>query len=137
LGTSKIQSEKPIVFFDGICGLCNGLVNFLMRIDRKRILCYAPLQGETAKEKLMDIEVKNLNSIVYYRSQKTLQKSNAIIQLLVDLGGFWKITIIFKILPLSFRDSIYNFIAKNRYKWFNKKNICRVPTAKEKDRILP
>ncbi len=127
---------KRIVFFDGVCGLCNKTVDFLIRTDRGHKLRFAPLQGYTAKRLLTKIQVENLDTVVYYRDGKYLVSSTAVLRLLLDVGGLWKILSIFLILPAFVRNAVYYFIAKRRYGWFGKSDTCRIPTADEKHLFL-
>jgi len=130
-------SNKNIVFFDGLCGLCNSFVDFLLRIDRNNKLLFATLQGKTAKEYLPESQISDLDTLVYLKGDRQLIKSTAVLQILSDLGGFWKVVIIFKLLPRFIRDAVYEFVAKNRLKWFGKRPSCRMPTEGELSRILP
>jgi predicted DCC family thiol-disulfide oxidoreductase YuxK len=125
-----------IVFFDGVCGLCNKTVDFLIRTDHEKKLRYAPLQGYTAKRLLTKIQIENLDSVVYYRDGKYLVSSTAVLRLLLDVGGLWKILSIFLILPAFVRNAVYFFIAKRRYNWFGKSDACRIPTPEERHLFL-
>lgn len=126
-----------IVFFDGECSLCNGLVDFLIKIDRKKILKFASLQGETAKDILGQPAGRGLDSIIYWVDGRRSEKSTAVLDLLSDLGGLWIVVKGLKIIPEGLRDVIYRFIARHRYQIFGKRPICRVPTEAEKEYLLP
>lgn len=125
-----------IVFFDGVCGLCNKTVDFLIRWDEAKTLRYAPLQGYTAKRLLTKLEVEHLERVVYYRDGQYLVSSTAVLRLLLDVGGWWKLLSIFLILPAFVRNWVYYFIAKRRYKWFGKLDTCRLPSPQEKHLFL-
>ncbi len=125
-----------IVFFDGICSFCNQSVDFLMKIDNKNSLKFASLQGKTAKEKLDLIQLENTDSIVYYQHENIYIKSKAVIRLLTDIGGFWNIAYLGYLIPNFIRDFLYDIIAKNRYKWFGKRETCRIPSSEEKGKLL-
>ncbi len=128
--------SKNIVFFDGVCNLCNGLVDFLIKRDERNQLHFASLQGNTS-EKLLDSKLaSDLNTIIYYRSGKLYFKSSAILNILIDIGGAWKMVGIFKIIPSPIRDWIYNLVAKNRYRIWGQRNTCRVPTDSEAGKLL-
>lgn len=134
---SKQQSQSPILFFDGFCGLCNHTVDFVLTEDKNSVFKVAPLQGETAKEKLPKELRENLNSVVVMDSDGTIyQKSEAILNVLYDLGGFWRLFYILRLLPRPLCDVFYNIIAKFRYKIFGKRDVCRLPTETEKLRFL-
>ena len=126
-----------IVFFDGVCNLCNRSVDFLIRKDTKNKFLFAPLQGETALELLPPNKRESLDTVIFYKAGKIHTHSNAAIQILKSLGDFYSLATIFLILPTFLRDPIYKFIAKRRYQWFGKKETCRLPTAAEKARFLP
>jgi len=130
---------KNIIFFDGICTLCNSFVNILMKIDYRRILFFTPLQGETAKKHNLDF--KNLppqkQSLYYLNSKGILySKSNAVIHILCDLFFLGQLFWLLKLIPQFIRDYLYSVLARNRYALFGKKDHCRVPTPKEKSRFL-
>jgi len=127
---------KGIVFFDGVCGLCNRLVDFLMRRDRRGIFLYATLQGTTAAKYITNIQVVDLKTVVYLKGDKLLFKSDAILQILVDLGGAWKFFGVFKIVYRPLRNWVYDLVAKRRYKWFGQKESCRMPRPEERAKFL-
>ena len=147
-----------IVYFDGYCHLCNGFVDFVLRHDRSQKIQFASLQGETARQQLPTEGLKYLQSdgmpstvIVTrirqidaktkkYEKEKTLivyQKSDAILQVFLELGGFWQLIYVFQIIPRFLRDFIYEQIAARRYKWWGERDQCRLPTGTEKGRLLP
>ena len=131
-------SEHPIVFFDGVCGLCNSVVDFAMRKDRNANLRFAPLQGETASRLLSAEDVRNLNTFVLCDARGVHRRSTAASWLLWHLGGVWAVaSVLLWIVPQPVRDFGYAIVAKNRYAWFGKKETCRMPTAAERERILP
>lgn len=132
----KSPESKNIVFFDGICGLCNVFVDFLLREDRSEALLYAPLQGETAKKYLPTSEVNDLKTVIFYRNGKLLTRSDAVIEIFRSMGGIWGFAVILKIIPRQVRDYFYRVVAANRIKWFGQKEICRMPTEKERGRLL-
>jgi predicted DCC family thiol-disulfide oxidoreductase YuxK len=129
--------NKPIVFFDGYCALCNRFVNLLMRWDKKNIFNYASLQGETACHLFPGGELEKYDSIVFYSDGQVHYKSRAILQIINQMGGWWKLFYITKIFPVFIRDFVYDVIAANRYKLFGKLAQCRIPTEQEKNKLLP
>lgn len=132
------QLTKQIVFFDGVCSFCNSSVDFLVKIDRHQRLQFASLQGETAKELLNAEQLKTFNSIIFYRNGNCYTSSKAIIAIGNSLGGGWKwLAIMASVIPTKWRDALYNWIARNRYKWFGQRETCRMPSPEEADRILP
>ena len=128
--------EKPIIFFDGVCGLCNRAVDRLLRMDRKQIFRFAPLQGITAQERLPAQMAAAIESIVYLREGVALQRSDAALRILIDLGGWRAIYRVCYVVPRFIRDAVYAWVARNRYRWFGKRDACRLPTPEERTRFL-
>lgn len=128
-----------ILFFDGYCSLCNSLIEWLIRRDTKNVLQFASLQGETAKTHLPSFlrNTEDVDTVIYLREGKIHDRSAAILWVLQDLGGLWKITVAFFLIPSFLRNIVYRWVARNRYRWFPKRETCRVPTAQEKQKILP
>lgn len=135
LKANKSDSKK-LVFFDGVCGLCNSFIDFLFKEDKDDVLQFAPLQGETAKKYLQAIDAENLTTLVFYNNGKQYVKSDAVIEILKNIGGVWKLAAVFKIIPKTIRDYGYNFVSKNRIKWFGKHETCRMPSEAEKRKLL-
>ncbi len=136
---------RCVVFFDGHCALCHGSVKFLMAEDRAAVLTYAPLQGTTFStvKKRATID-DDLDSIVYVRGLNdedvpgaVFVLSEAALQILRDVGGFWRVASWARIIPRRLRDPVYDFIARHRYRWFGQYDTCRVPTPRERDQCLP
>ena len=130
------SSSSNIIYFDGLCGICNKFVDFILRKDSDDKFVFAPLQGKTAEQNLSPTLLKNLNTLVYQTPQKTYIKSDASLMILFHLGRIYKVAIILRLVPKFIRDGIYSYIAKNRYEWFGKRKECRLPTEYEKDKIL-
>lgn len=128
---------QRIVFFDGVCGLCNHFVDFLLRTDKRQRLLFAPLQGPTAGEKLPPLLAKGLDTVVYLRNGKLHTRSGAAIRILMDVGGGWQVLAVFWSIPRPLRDLLYNAVANNRYQWFGEHATCRLPTPAERARFLP
>ncbi len=131
------EINDDILFFDGVCAVCNRLVNVMLRFNKNRRIYYAPLQGATAKRLLSHEYINDLNTVVFKHNNRIYKKSNAIIKILQTIGGIWTLAVVLYIIPRFLRDAVYVFIAKNRYKWFGKYESCRLPTEKEKAIILP
>ncbi len=134
-----MSEDGDIVFFDGECGFCDTAVRQIMQIDRKRHLRFSPLQGQTAT-RLLDESLRtpeNLKTLVYLdRAQKAWTKSEATLEILKRVGGFWKIASLAKILPVGFRDWFYDRVAERRRSIIDKGN-CPLPTDDQRARILP
>jgi len=130
--------NKLIILFDGVCNLCNNSIQFIIKKDKKQHFLFASLQSDAAQDILLQFQLKNsdFDSIIFIENGKIYQKSTAILKISTYLGGLWKLNYGFIIIPKFIRDTIYSFIAKNRYKWFGKKNVCMIPTKELKIRFL-
>ena len=128
--------EKPIIFFDGFCVLCNGFISFVFNRDKKRVFNFAPLQGKSARERLPPKCVDNYKSVVYFANQRCEMRSSAVIEILLRMGGIYKLAIVLKLFPRRLRDFVYDWIAKHRYRWFGRREQCRLPQPEDKGRML-
>ena len=129
------KEQVKIIFFDGVCVLCNGFADFILKYDRNKTLKLASLQGTKAQILLPTEDLKELNSILYYVDGQLYRSTDAVLKILAELGGGWKLLSYFKIIPRFIREPIYFFIAKNRYRFFGKNESCRLPTPEEKIRF--
>jgi predicted DCC family thiol-disulfide oxidoreductase YuxK len=128
----------PVIFFDGVCGLCNHWINFVLARDRNRRFRFAALQGETARDWLKLPPVEALSSVVLVDSTGVYRQTDAVWRMLVQLGGVCRIAgWLMRLLPRPIRNWGYDFIARHRYRWFGKKESCRLPTPDERARFLP
>ncbi|QDH79943.1 DUF393 domain-containing protein [Echinicola soli] len=135
---SEITDQYDIVLFDGVCNLCNRAVDFIIQHDPRNNFKLASLQDDLSKKLLKD---KNLNesyldSIVLLRRDKVYYKSRAALEIAKRLKGLWPLFYIFIIIPPFLRDPLYDWIARNRYKWFGKRETCRFPTEEDKMKFL-
>lgn len=134
-----IKTEaNTILLFDGVCNLCNGTVRFIINKDSKKSIKFAALQSEGGREIIEKIrlEANYLKSLVLIIGDKYYLKSDAVFQILTILGGVWKLFYVFKLIPKSIRDYMYDLIAKYRYKVFGRKEICMIPTEEIRQRFL-
>ena len=135
----ELPKNKALIVFDGICNLCNASVQLVIKNDKKNIFLFAPLQGQTAKDIISNynIDTSKVDSILLYIPEKGLfLKSTAALKIAYSLGFAWNLLSFFIIIPVFIRDWIYDLIAKNRYKWFGKKETCMVPTEELKSKFL-
>lgn len=128
------NAPKQIIFFDGVCHLCNGFVDFVILRDKKRQFLYAPIQGPTYS-KLLN-RANTPEAIFFWQDGKISERSTAVLKILSQLPGPWKLSAVFFIIPRFIRDLIYNYIAAKRYLWFGKSETCRIPTANERTLFL-
>jgi predicted DCC family thiol-disulfide oxidoreductase YuxK len=129
---------KSIIFFDGVCNLCNASIDFIIQRDKKDQFLVGALQDEWSKKVLSRYEVKSdyLDSLVLLENQEIFYKSTAALKIARNLSGLWPIFYTLIVLPQGFRDVIYDWIAANRYSWFGKKSTCRLPSPEEKAKFL-
>jgi predicted DCC family thiol-disulfide oxidoreductase YuxK len=139
-------NHHSVLFFDGTCGLCNGLVDWTLKHKSNRPILFSAIQSNTGSKTLKPSvpadELEALKTVYYVRNNKEtptlFKKSTAILSLLADIGGMWGIlsTLLF-IIPRPIRDFGYDIVAANRYKIFGKSEHCRLPTPEERVRFLP
>lgn len=130
--------QHPVILFDGVCNFCNSAVNFVIKREKKSVLRFATLQSKVAHE-LIDshsLPVNDLNSFVFIENGKIYTRSTAALRVCRYLTGLWPLMVGFIIIPQFIRDGIYNWVSKNRYKWFGKREECMIPTPEVKAKFL-
>lgn len=136
-----ITLHNNIVFFDGVCNLCNGAVIWLLERDRRKALRFAPLQGTTFRvfsEQYPNLVPDTLSTIVFYTKGHVYTYSSAILAIGTVLGGLWRFfSLAGRIVPRFLRDIAYNILSRNRYRWFGKRDTCLIPTPELSARFLP
>jgi predicted DCC family thiol-disulfide oxidoreductase YuxK len=132
------SSNNKIVLFDGVCNLCNSSVQFIIKHDKKKQFRFASLQGKFGQEVLKknNFSSESLNTLILIEEDKIFTRSTGVLRMLKHLGGGWSLLYGFIILPAFIRDAVYNWVSKNRYKWFGKKDECMIPTKELKERFL-
>jgi predicted DCC family thiol-disulfide oxidoreductase YuxK len=130
--------QSPILLFDGVCNLCNSLVKFIIKKDPEGRIRFAPLQSSSGKMLLgkSGMSEDEINSVVYIADGKTYLRSSAILHLLKELGGGWRLFYGLIIIPPFIRDFFYDIIAKTRYRVFGRSDSCMIPTDELKNRFL-
>ena len=134
----QTNDQNSIILFDGVCNLCNSSVKFILKRDKKKQFIFASLQSDAAENILLHHKYKKigLNSIILIHRDKLYEKSSAVLHIFSVLGMPWRLFSVFYILPLSWRDFLYDFIAQNRYKWFGKKDTCIMMLPTHKNRFI-
>lgn len=129
---------QPIVLFDGVCNLCNNAVQFIIRHDKKKQFLFTSLQSEAGQKLLQeyDLPVNELNSFILIDNNKANTRSTGALKVFKKLDGGWPLLYAFIIIPKFIRDAVYNWVRKNRYNWFGKKDECMIPTPELKARFL-
>lgn len=125
-----------VIFFDGYCGLCNGFIDFMMRVDKSGQFKFSPLQSEYAKANLSETDVTDLKSVVVLIDGKTYRKAEGVFKAVSSLGGIWKMTTLLGSLPAGILNFGYDMVAENRYRMFGKRDTCRLPTPEERTRFI-
>lgn len=129
--------QYKIIIFDGVCLLCNKWVDFLIKHDKKGTLKFVALQSEITQKILSQFEYQAVaDTIVYLENSKVFIKSSAVIRIAVQLGFPYSMMAGFYVIPLWIRDIIYDHIARNRYRWFGRKESCRIPEDRIRQRFL-
>jgi predicted DCC family thiol-disulfide oxidoreductase YuxK len=130
--------NEHIVLFDGVCNLCNSGVQFIIKKDKKNLFKFAALQSEFGQEILgnYDISTKNMDSFVYVHKGRAYTKSTAALKIARELKRGWQLFYVFIVIPAFIRNLFYDLVAKNRYKWFGKKDSCMIPTPELKAKFL-
>jgi predicted DCC family thiol-disulfide oxidoreductase YuxK len=138
VSNNKIPPGKSLVIFDGFCILCSRTANFLLRADSMRRLFFIADPGPPAvlPPAASPAEALRGESIVFIRNGAVFSASQAVIEILITLGGGWKVFAVFRIIPRRWSDVIYRYIARNRYRWFGKQNVCYLPAPDQTERVL-
>jgi predicted DCC family thiol-disulfide oxidoreductase YuxK len=135
----SLPKDKKIVLFDGVCNLCNSSVQFIIAHDKKDVFRFVALQSDLGQEimKYIGIDTKTTDSIILYQPGIAYYyKAAAVLEISKELGGFFYFISLFSFLPDSFCNSVYDYIAKNRYKWYGRKESCMMPTEDLKLKFL-
>lgn len=135
----NLPKNKKIILFDGVCNLCNSAVQFIIERDKKDVFRFVALQSNLGKEicNYIGIDQKATDSIILYEPGTAYYlKSDAALKIAAEFNSLYIFLSIFKIFPKGIRDSIYDYIAKNRYKWYGKKEFCMIPSPELKAKFL-
>lgn len=132
------MNDHPIILFDGVCNLCNGAVQFVIKHDPDRRFLFTSLQSETGKNLLQKFAISpdDLSSFVLLQNDKVYTQSTGALKVIKQLRGAWKLLYGFIIVPAFIRNAVYRLIADNRYKWFGKQDACMMPTPALQSRFL-
>jgi predicted DCC family thiol-disulfide oxidoreductase YuxK len=135
----NVPKNKKIIIFDGVCNLCNSSVLKVIKNDKKNTFLFAALQSKSGQEIInyLKIDISKIDSIILYEPGVSYDiKSTAVLKVMNDFGGLWSSATALLIFPERFRNFVYDYIAKNRYKWFGKKESCMLPTPELKAKFL-
>ena len=134
-----VEEGKKIILFDGVCNLCNGAIQFVIKRDKKDVFRYAALQSGIGQQMISErgIDTSITDSIILVEPGVAYYtKSEAALEIAREFGGLWPLFQIFKWMPATLRDLVYDFVARNRYSWFGKKDQCMIPTPELQAKFL-
>lgn len=134
----QLIDNHPVLLFDGVCNLCNASVQWVLLHDKKGVFKFAALQSETGQALLRQhgLDGQNFNTVVLVDQNRALLKSDVPLEITHKLGGFWQLFSVFKIIPKSIRDLVYDWVARNRYKWWGRRESCMLPRPEWKGRFV-
>jgi len=132
------MTDKKIILFDGVCNLCNNSVTFVIKRDKKDKFRFAALQEDAGKRLIEQygIDTSKTDSIILIENGKAYVKSTAALRVARHLGGLYPLSYAFMIIPNFIRNWVYDYVARNRYKWYGKKESCMIPTPDLKEKFL-
>jgi predicted DCC family thiol-disulfide oxidoreductase YuxK len=132
------MNQQPIILFDGVCNFCNSAVNFTIKRNAKANILFTAMQSEAGQKilKQYNLPLGDMQSFIFIESGTAYKQSTAALKVCRHLRGLWPLCYSFIIVPKFIRDGIYNWIAKNRYKWFGIRQECMIPTPEVKTRFL-
>lgn len=133
-----MQTDVPILLFDGVCNLCNRSVQWVLKRDKRGIFRFAALQSEVGRALLAqaNLPVDALDTVVLIHRGRAFSRSDAALEVARLLGMPWSFAVVFKVVPRSWRNACYDWIARNRYRWFGKEETCWLPNPIWKNRFL-
>lgn len=129
-----MMENNPIIFYDGLCGLCDRSVQFIIKNDKRKKFRFAALQSDFAKQILGDDA--NANTFILFEKGKIITRSTAALRVCKILSGKLSLLYIFILVPAFIRDTFYDLIARNRYKWFGHFDECKIPTPEQKELFI-
>ena len=136
----NLPQHKKIILFDGLCNLCDASVQFIIKRDSKDVFRFVSLQSNLGQQIVqhLEIDTQKVDSIVLYNPEKKtyLKKSEAVFEIIKSSGGIFYCLLIFRLIPIAITNKIYDFIARNRYRWFGEKKSCLVPTKELESKFL-
>lgn len=132
------REGAAIIVFDGVCALCNGWIDFLLRHDRRGCYRFAAMQTPSGRKLLADhgLDADDSVSFLLLDERGAHTDSDAILRVLSGLGGAWRLIAAGKLVPRFVRDPLYRLLARNRYRWFGRRDVCRIPDAEHRYRFI-
>ncbi len=132
------SAATGVILFDGVCNLCNGFVQWVIRRDPHGRFRFAALQSAAAQELVAGYPVRpaDVETVLYVRDGQVYERSTAVLYIMKDIGGLWTLMYIFIIVPRFIRDGLYGWVARNRYRWRGKRDSCMIPTPELRARFI-
>ena len=134
-----LPQHKKIILFDGLCNLCNASVQFIIKRDSKDVFRFVSLQSDMGQKILekLPLTIQKTDSIIVYESEQIyFYKSKAVFEIVKSIGGIYYCLLLFRLIPTTISDKIYDYIAQNRFRWFGKKENCLLPTKELESKFL-
>jgi predicted DCC family thiol-disulfide oxidoreductase YuxK len=130
--------DHPLILFDGVCNFCNASVNFVIARDPKKNFRFAPFQSSAGQDllKKFGLLATDLDTMVLIEDGRVFTRSTAGLKIARRLSSLWPLLYAFMIVPRFFRDAVYNVVARNRYRWWGRRDACMVPTPEVRERFL-
>ncbi|WP_338407266.1 thiol-disulfide oxidoreductase DCC family protein [uncultured Flavobacterium sp.] len=135
----NLPHNKKIILFDGVCNLCDSAVQFVIQHDKNDVFRFVALQSDLGQQILKHIGINplNIDSVILYEPGIAYYyKSAAVLEIAKSLGGFFHFGTLLRIIPAGISNHLYDYIAKNRYKWYGKKESCMIPTKQLEAKFL-
>ena len=135
----NLPKDKKIILFDGVCNLCDSTVQFIIKHDKKDIFRFVPIQSALGQEIItyIGIDTSKTDSIIFYEpGHAYYYKAQAAIKIAKELGGIYEMMGVFSVLPNWLSNKVYDYVARNRYKWYGKKDECMIPTPEMRAKFL-
>jgi predicted DCC family thiol-disulfide oxidoreductase YuxK len=138
MNNKEAEINHPVLLFDGVCNMCNHIVIFIIKHDPKATFRFASLQSQAGVGMLQQhgLPASDMNTVILIGGSHYYTKSTAALHVFKRLGGLWPLLYVFIVIPKPIRDIIYAWVARNRYKWFGKKDQCMIPTPELEERFL-
>lgn len=132
------NKQHPILLFDGVCNLCNASVQWVLRHDRKGIFRFAALQSDTGQALLekFGLSPENFDTVVLIEGERIFTRSDAALEIVRHIGGWWSLLAVFNITPRPLRNAVYDWVARHRYRWFGRREECMLPQPEWKGRFV-
>lgn len=133
-----MNEANQVILFDGTCNLCNASVRFIIKRDPSAKFLFSTLQSDFGKQLLKNVGIEDVkyDSVILYKNGKVYKQSDAVLLIARQLSGLWSVFFVLIIFPRPIRNVVYNWIARNRYRWFGKRDMCMIPSPEIKHRFL-